>query len=73
MRRYYEALLRGVPHPNAVRLSLEKRREERDQLPPINIDLPDDTRVRDLVVRPHDLKSYDQLQMMTEENDGNEN
>lgn len=64
-----EALSRGVPHPNAVRLSLEKQREERNQTPPLTIILPDDERVRDLVVRPHDLKSYDQLQAITEEKD----
>ena len=56
-----EALARDVPHPNAVRLCLEKRREERNQLPPITLDLPADKRVRDLVVRHHDLDSYDQL------------
>jgi hypothetical protein len=56
-----EALVRGVPHPNAVRLCLEKRREDRKQLPPVTLDLPNDKRVRDLVVRPHDLRSYDQL------------
>jgi hypothetical protein len=61
-----EALVQDVPHPNAVRLSLERRREERRQLPPINIDLPNDDRIRGLVVRPHDLKSYDQLQTKTE-------
>ncbi len=67
-----EALSRGVPHPNAVRLSLEKWREERGQTPAAAIELPNDERVRDLVVRPHDLKSYDQLQLITEEkNDAN--
>src|SRR5262249_21589814 len=29
-----EALARGVPHPNAVRLALEQRREQRRQPPP---------------------------------------
>ena len=62
-----EALLRNVPHPNAVRISLEKRREERNLLPPVNIDLPDDNRVRELVVRPHDLNHYDLLKSITEE------
>lgn len=64
-----EALQRGVPHPNAVRLNLEKRREERQQLPPVQINLPDDERVRNLVVRPHQLDSYDPLKQTTEEND----
>jgi len=49
-----------------VRLSLEKRREERQQLPPVNLDLPRDARVRELVVRPHKLDSYDQLHTATE-------
>jgi len=61
-----EALKRGVPHPNAVRLSLEKRREERHQPPPINLDLPNDARVREVIVIPHNLNSYDQLQSTTE-------
>jgi transposase len=63
-----EALLREVPHPNAVRLSLEKRREERQQLPPVPLDLPDDARVRDLTIRPHRLDSYDLNPSMTEKN-----
>ena len=62
-----DAIARDMPHPNAVRLYLEKHRAEKNQLPPINIDLPNDDRVRNLVVRPHDLDSYDQLQSTTEE------
>jgi len=57
-----EALGRGVPHPNAVRLCLERRREQRDQPPPLAVTLPEDQRVRNLVVRPHDLNNYDHLQ-----------
>jgi transposase len=56
-----EALERGVPHPNAVRLSLQRRREQRDQPPPLAIPLPDKAKVRNLVVRPHTLTGYDQL------------
>jgi hypothetical protein len=56
-----EALERGVPHPNAVRLSLQRRREQRNQPPPLAITLPDKTKVRNLVVRPHTLTGYDQL------------
>jgi transposase len=62
-----EALVRDVPHPNAVRLSLEKRREERHQLPPVNLDLPNDKRVRDLVVLPHNLNTYADLQSTLED------
>ena len=57
-----EALDRDVPHPNAVRLSLERRREQRQQPPPLAVALPADERVRNLVVRPHDLNDYDHLQ-----------
>jgi transposase len=55
------ALSKGVPHPNAVRISLEKQREERHLPPPIGVTLPNDKRVRELVIRPHSLESYDQL------------
>lgn len=64
-----EAIARDVPHPNAVRLCLEKPRESHHQLPPLTLDLPDDKRVRDLVVRPHDLGSYDQLKSTEQNND----
>ena len=64
-----EALTRGVPHPNAVRLALERRRELRDQPPPLPIALPADERVRELVVSPHKLDDYDQLQSHQEDDD----
>ena len=56
-----EALKRGVPHPNAVRLSLARRRELRDEPPPIPVDLPKHPRLRDIAVRDHDLGGYDGL------------
>lgn len=61
------ALNEGVPHPNAVRTSLERLREERHMPPPVGISLPDDRRVRELVIRPHQLESYDQLHITDEE------
>lgn len=67
-----EALLRKVPHPNAVRFNLEKHREERQQLPPVNLDLPNDARIRELIVRPHKLGNYDQLNTSME-NKNNDN
>jgi transposase len=56
-----EALQRGVSHPNAVRLALERRREARDLPPPVEITLPPSLRGRDTPIPPHRLDSYDQL------------
>ena len=56
-----EALKRDVPHPNAVRLSLTRRREQQNRPPPIPVELPRDPRVRDIAVRDHDLGGYDGL------------
>ncbi|GAB6044322.1 IS21 family transposase [Endothiovibrio diazotrophicus] len=56
-----DALGRGVAHPNAVRLALQRRREARDQPPPLAVALPEDPRLRNLTVRPHALGDYDRL------------
>lgn len=56
-----EALQRGVPHPNAVRLALESRREARDCPPPVEIILPAHVQHRDVPVVPHSLATYDHL------------
>jgi transposase len=56
-----EALACGVPHPNAVRLALERRREERGQAPPVTLILPAHVQARDIAVRPHALDTYDRL------------
>ncbi len=54
-----EALDRGAPHPHAVRQVLERRRREQQAPPPVAVALPDDPRVRGLVVTPHRLDTYD--------------
>jgi transposase len=54
-----EALTAGSPHPETVRLILDRRRHGKGQSPPRPVELPDDPRVRDLVVKPHPLKDYD--------------
>ena len=56
-----EALARDVPHPNAVRLALERRREARGEAPPVAIELPAAVQARDAPVRPHALEPYDQI------------
>ena len=54
-----EALARGVPHPNAVRLALERAREAAGQPPPVALLLPEHVARRDAPVRAHPLSSYD--------------
>jgi hypothetical protein len=56
-----EALSRDAPHPNAVRLALERRREERHQAPPVAMILPEHVQARDVPVQAHKLDTYDQL------------
>jgi hypothetical protein len=56
-----EALQRNVPHPNAVRLALARRREQRGEPPTIGITLPAHLQARDTTVQPHALETYDQL------------
>ena len=56
-----EALSNDVPHPNGVRQVLERRREQRDQLPPLTLTLPDNDKARNIVVRAPSLAAYDQL------------
>jgi hypothetical protein len=55
------ALAQGVPHPNAVRLALERAREEQGLPPPTALCLSDDVARRDAPVRSHALASYDQI------------
>jgi len=56
-----ETVTRDVPHPHAVRLTLDRRRSARSLQPPVELSLPDDRRVRELTVSPHDLRGYDAL------------
>ena len=48
-----------MPHPNAVRLALERAREAAGQPPPVALVLPEHVARRDAPVRAHDLGSYD--------------
>jgi len=54
-----EAIDSGSPHPETVRLVLDRRRRARRASPPIAIDLPDNPKAKNLTVVPHDLKGYD--------------
>jgi len=66
-----EALQQQVPHPNAVRQVLERRREARDQPPPIALTLTDNELANNIVVRPASLALYDQINVQEplEDND----
>jgi hypothetical protein len=55
------ALERGVPHPNAVRLALEQRREARQLPPPLAVSRSPTAPQRDVTIRPHDRDGYDRL------------
>src|SRR3990167_7258330 len=55
------ALEKNIPHSNSVRLTLEKNRHEKNLPPPIAITLPNDKRVREMAVKPHNLSDYDAL------------
>ncbi len=57
----HEALENDVPHPQAVRHILDRRRRQTGRPPSIPVVLPDDPRVRGLAVRPHDLSGYDRI------------
>ena len=56
-----EALDRGVPHINAVQLTLDRQLEDAQKAPPVAVRLTAAQRARDVIVTPHDLKTYDQL------------
>jgi hypothetical protein len=62
-----EALAKETPHPNSVRMILERWRHEEGRPVPIPVELPDDPRVRNLAVRPHSLEAYDAIEKGDEE------
>lgn len=53
-----EAIERGVPHSNAVRLALQRRREAQNKPPALAVPLPNDTAIRDISVRTATLATY---------------
>jgi len=64
------ALDQGVPHPNAVRLALERTREEQGLPPPTALCLSEDVVRRDAPVRSHALASYDDIVQAAHTNPG---
>lgn len=55
------ALAQEVPHPSAVRVILQKLRDELFDEPLATFPLSKDKRVTDMVVKPHSLNQYDVL------------
>jgi len=51
----------GAPHVAAVRQILDHRRTGRGRPPAIGAQVSADPRIRDLVVRPHELTDYDRI------------
>lgn len=66
-RAVAEALDHGSPHPETVRLILERRARQRGATPVLPIPLPKDPRLDALVVQPHPLADYDPRQEDGEE------
>ena len=67
-----EALEKDAPHPTSVRHILDRQARARGDIPPVPVSLPDDPRVRELIIHPHTLDQYDSLGK-EENNDPNEN
>lgn len=59
------ALAEEATHLAAVRHFIDLQRARRGQSPPIPVTLPDDPRVRALIVRPHSLADYEALSRET--------
>jgi transposase len=56
-----EVIENDAPHLHAVRQVLDRRRRAAGLSPPVPVALPDDPRVRSLVVKPHSLGDYDRV------------
>lgn len=56
-----EVLEKDAPHLHALRQVLDRRRHAAGRPPPVPVALPDDPRVRGLVVKPHSLDAYDRV------------
>ena len=65
-----EAIEKGSPHPETVRLVLDRRRRARRHRPAVPVRLPDSEKVRDIVVTPHALGDYDPSGEEEEPDDG---
>ena len=67
-RALVELVDREVCHVPSVRQLLEQNRRADDELPRVPVQLPDDPRIRNIVVTPGDLSQYDEIHA-TEDDD----
>ena len=61
-----DALAREVPHPNAVRLALERERHASQAPPPLDTPLSERARAMDVTVHSHALDAYDALRPLAD-------
>ena len=57
-----EALAKKSPHPNSVRMVLQKLMDEQHEQPLATFALSNDKRITEMVVKPHSLNQYEVLQ-----------
>ena len=60
-----EVLEAGTPSTASVQLILDRRQHQACQSPKLAIELPDEAKIRDIVVKHHDLDKYDALAQPT--------
>jgi transposase len=68
-RAVQHVLQTDATHVSAVRQTLEQRQREKGLPPPVAVQLPDDSRLRDIVVKPHSLEGYDNLHNICKEDE----
>jgi transposase len=64
-----DANARGIVHPPSVRQLLDQRRTEAGRPAALSAEVPQDPRLRDVVIHPHALGLYDQLQPPADKED----
>ena len=64
-----EAMNNDAPHPQAVRHILDRNRKETGAPPTLPLPLPEDPRLGDLFVKPHDLSTYEFLEDSDDQNE----
>ena len=64
------SLASDSPHPNTVRLNIERLRAKRQELPRIQTTVSSHKKVREIIVKEHNLSDYDVLTKTTTKKEG---